>query len=163
MSWSQQAALDRANYYSDSRVIAAMATPAYKVVEAGPDVSVIELTETLVESLIEDGLLPEGHDGRMEVGSKFEVCTMCNGSGKVVNPSIDAGGITRDEFDDDPGFRESYFAGHYDITCPECNGARVVPQLVFKDDDPIVAAIYKWEDDEYAYARSCAAERAFGC
>jgi hypothetical protein len=30
----------------------------------------------------------------------------------------------------DPDFEESYFAGHYDVTCRECGGKRVVPECL---------------------------------
>lgn len=58
--------------------------------------------------------------------SPWIVCTLCRGDGSVVNPSIDAGGIPADELDADPDFRDAYLAGAYDITCPRCNGRRVV-------------------------------------
>lgn len=62
---------------------------------------------------------------------KFEyaVCGTCDGRGTHVNPSIDAHGISSDEFDDDPDFRENYFNGMYDVTCYECYGKRVVPNI----------------------------------
>lgn len=61
---------------------------------------------------------------------RWTTCDLCNGKGKVVNPSIDCGGLTRDDFDADPGFAEDYFSGLYDITCPLCNGLRVVPMQI---------------------------------
>jgi len=70
-------------------------------------------------------------DFRIEVRTKFEVCSMCEGSGKVTSPNIDAGGISQDDFYDDPDFEEYYFSGRYDITCPQCSGERVeaMPQF----------------------------------
>ena len=61
----------------------------------------------------------------------YEVCGCCGGRGSVVDPNIDCGGITPDEFADDPDFEEAYFNGRYDIPCPECRGLRVVrhPEL----------------------------------
>lgn len=59
--------------------------------------------------------------------AKYEVCDTCDGKGSHVNPSIDAHGISGEEFADDPDFEESYFEGHYDVTCYGCGGARVVP------------------------------------
>ena len=55
------------------------------------------------------------------------MCSMCRGSGRVVDPKIDASGISQDEFAEDPQFREDYYAGVYDVKCPECGGQRVVP------------------------------------
>lgn len=68
---------------------------------------------------------------QIEVRTKFEVCSMCEGSGKVTNPNIDCGGLSREDFYDDPDFAEDYFSGRYDITCPHCDGKRVeaMPQF----------------------------------
>jgi len=54
------------------------------------------------------------------------VCPVCNGEGKTVNPNIDCNGLTREDFDDDPDFREDYMSGMYDITCQACRGLRVI-------------------------------------
>lgn len=54
--------------------------------------------------------------------SAWVICGLCNGDQKVVNPSIDAGGLSREDFDDDPDFAEAYMSGAYDIQCPRCNG-----------------------------------------
>ena len=59
--------------------------------------------------------------------AKFEVCHKCNGKGTHVNPAVDGHGISREEFDEDPDFRENYFSGLYDITCQKCDGKRVIP------------------------------------
>lgn len=61
----------------------------------------------------------------MKLPSKYEVCDQCSGSGKVVNPSIDAGGLSHEDFYEDPEFEEAYFSGRYDMTCPNCGGKRV--------------------------------------
>jgi len=68
---------------------------------------------------------------QIEVRTKFEVCSMCEGSGKVTNPNIDCGGVSREDFYDDPDFEEEYFSGSYDIICPHCAGKRVeaIPQF----------------------------------
>lgn len=60
---------------------------------------------------------------------KYGVCGTCDGKGTHVNPSIDAHGISPEEFDDDPDFRDNYFSGMYDVACYECQGRRVVPEL----------------------------------
>ena len=62
----------------------------------------------------------------------WDVCPTCKGNGKHVNPSIDASGLTSEDFNDDPDFAEDYRSGMYDVTCYECHGKRVVPI----DDDP---------------------------
>lgn len=53
---------------------------------------------------------------------KWEVCSVCNGEGKHVNPSVDAGGISAEQFHDDPEFAEDYFSGAYDVQCQCCHG-----------------------------------------
>lgn len=60
------------------------------------------------------------------VPARYEVCPNCQGEGKTVNPSIDAGGIPGYVFQNDPEFAENYFGGVYDVKCAECNGDRVV-------------------------------------
>lgn len=57
--------------------------------------------------------------------SKFEVCDRCRGHGKYVNPNVDGNGISQEDFDNDPDFRDNYFSGAYDVTCYECKGERV--------------------------------------
>jgi hypothetical protein len=52
---------------------------------------------------------------------RWEVCDLCDGEGKVVNPSIDANGLTAEDF------AEDYFRGRYDITCPQCRGRTTIP------------------------------------
>lgn len=58
--------------------------------------------------------------------AKFEVCHTCRGKGTRVNPSIDGNGISREQFDEDPDFAESYFNGDYDVQCSACKGKRVI-------------------------------------
>lgn len=70
----------------------------------------------------------------------FAVCPTCEGRGSHVNPSIDSQGLSAEDFDEDPDFREDYFSGAYDVPCAECRGNRVVPQCA--DDscsDPALA------------------------
>ena len=57
----------------------------------------------------------------------WEVCDLCEGKGTVVNPNIDCCGITSEQFAEDPDFAESYWAGDYDIQCPQCRGRTTVP------------------------------------
>lgn len=79
---------------------------------------------------------------------KMAVCPLCNGSGEVVNPSIDAHGLTREDFDEDPDFEESYFRGDYNQPCGLCHGEKVIPVPL---DASVVATIEehvreRWED-----------------
>jgi hypothetical protein len=61
-----------------------------------------------------------------EVPGKYDVCPRCHGHGSITNPSI--GAITGDEWERDwsPEEREDYVRGVYDVTCPQCQGLRVV-------------------------------------
>jgi hypothetical protein len=64
-----------------------------------------------------------------ELPMKWAVCGVCRGNGKHVNPSIDAGGISAEAFNEDPDFAEAYMDGTYDVTCNRCRGKRVVPAV----------------------------------
>jgi len=64
---------------------------------------------------------------QVELPGRYEVCSRCQGKGTHVNPAIDGNGLSAEDFAEDPDFEEAYFAGHYDITCQECQGQRVVP------------------------------------
>jgi len=57
---------------------------------------------------------------------KYETCNTCNGKGKHVNPSVDCGGLTREDLYDG-GYAEDYFSGSYDVECYKCEGQRVIP------------------------------------
>ena len=74
-----------------------------------------------------------GVERELTLPAVYEVCGRCQGEGKHTNPSIDGNGITQEEFDEDPDFRENYFSGVYDIECEECHGKRVVAELDEKE------------------------------
>lgn len=54
--------------------------------------------------------------------TKWVICDVCQGNGTVVNPSIDAGGLTSDLEDPDPQFMDDYRNGVFDIQCKRCEG-----------------------------------------
>jgi hypothetical protein len=58
--------------------------------------------------------------------STKEVCERCRGEGSHVNPNIDGHGLSQEDFDEDPDFKENYMSGVYDVQCEECKGLRVV-------------------------------------
>jgi len=97
-----------------------------------------------------------------EVPAVFEVCETCDGKGTHVNPSIDAHGISREEFDEDPDFRDDYFLGRYDVPCNECGGQRVVPVIDPNCEPTLRAKAEQYEQDHYDYQRECEAERRMG-
>lgn len=102
---------------------------------------------------------------------KMAACTTCDGTGRHVNPSIDAGGLTQSDFDDDPGFREEYFSGMYDVTCYACDGAKSWPvvdvEALHPDELPLYQKFVEWregiEREEAAYAAERRAEIRMGC
>lgn len=53
---------------------------------------------------------------------KWQICFTCRGDGHVVNPNIDAGGLSAEDFLEDPDFAEDYRNGAYDIVCRTCEG-----------------------------------------
>jgi hypothetical protein len=57
----------------------------------------------------------------------WALCDLCSGKGTVVSPSIDANGLTSEDFDGDPDFARDYFEGVYDIPCPRCAGRTTIP------------------------------------
>jgi len=141
------------NYFHDPRVKASMINHG-KVVEEGR-------TKYLV---VESG---EEDEPDIKLLCKWGVCGLCNGDGTHTNPSIDAGGIGGDdEFWDDDCDEEGnsrYFSGAYDVTCTECKGKRVVPEVDRERND--AAMIERYDDhmkSEYDYADESAAERAMG-
>lgn len=92
--------------------------------------------------------------------AKFEVCGTCRGSGTHVNPSIDGNGLTREDFDEDPDFRDAYFDGVYDVTCQTCGGQRVVPVVDEERADKGLLALYqKQQEDQERHNAECRSER----
>lgn len=93
----------------------------------------------------------------------FEVCPLCDGRGKHVNPSIDAHGLSAEDFYDDPDFERDYFSGVYDITCNRCHGDRVVPEMDNKRVKPEIAErIYEIEEADRDFRMMQESERRFG-
>ena len=100
--------------------------------------------------------------------TRYEVCGICDGKGRHVNPSIDASGIgSDDEFWDDDEDRETgesrYQRGDYDVDCYNCNGKRVEPVIdtryAKKQDLERYQDMLECEGECDAISR---AERAFG-
>ena len=84
----------------------------------------------------------------------WEVCGVCNGKGKHVNPAIDAGGLTHDDMHDDPDFADAYMAGVFDQTCNRCKGRTTVPVVNYDALTPEQREQYEaqqradWEEQE---------------
>lgn len=111
----------------------------------------------------------DGEESIHEIPFIYEVCGTCRGRGSHVNPSIDADGISSQEFHEDPDFAETYFSGGYDVSCFECHGLRVVPTL--PEEDPTLTAeqrkgielLLDWCKSEREYRQQCEMERRHGC
>jgi len=109
-------------------------------------------------------LKEEPEEGEVnEVPAKYEVCGTCNGKGSHVNPSIDSNGLSAEDFAEDRDFEEMYFSGGFDVSCNECKGNKVVPEvnwdsLTQEEKDHVTQII----DDHYAYQMEMAWERKMG-
>lgn len=84
----------------------------------------------------------------------WEVCHVCNGEGKHVNPSIDCNGLTQDDFDSDPDFAEEYMAGTYDVTCNCCQGRTTVQAVDWDRLTPAQSKAYRKQLDDDALNRA---------
>lgn len=105
----------------------------------------------------------EGNEVELELPAKFAVCSVCGGKGSHVNPSIDAHGLSREDFAEDPDFAEDYFRGVYDQPCNECGGNRVEPVIDEEHADKEVLAKFEgMARDEANYIRECEYERRMG-
>lgn len=94
------------------------------------------------------------------------VCPTCNGKGHHVNPSIDAGGLSQEDFDGDPDFYEDYMSGMYDVSCYECGGENVVEDVDYeraKHECPeLLKEWEEWLQSAYDSEAEYAAERRMG-
>lgn len=107
----------------------------------------------------------EGEEQVTRMGFTWAVCGTCSGRGTHVNPSIDAHGITGEEFAQDPDFADDYFSGAYDVTCYECGGKRVAPALSpqSSEDERILERLAEKAQADWEYEQECAMERMMGC
>ena len=110
--------LDDLNYLRDRRVRAARKEKLWEELDERQ-----MLARILVDKETDDGVDCASH----WVPFSWDVCPTCDGKGTHVNPSIDAGGLSHDHFDEDPDFMDDYMGGVYDVACYECGGRRVVP------------------------------------
>lgn len=105
----------------------------------------------------------EGNDVEKKLPMRWAVCDVCSGRGTHVNPSIDAHGISAEEFAEDPDFGEAYFSGAYDQTCNRCQGRTTVPDVDWDRLSPEDAAAYQRQCRDEAIDRAAElAERRRG-
>ena len=114
--------LSNLSYARDHRVAAADKPRWFS------EINTLRMEATIDPDFYWNSIAPDSdpHQDPIRIKIKFEVCPTCEGKGTHVNPSIDAHGISAEEFDDDPDFRGDYFSGRYDQPCNECGGQRVV-------------------------------------
>lgn len=84
--------------------------------------------------------------------AKWEVCPECEGEG--TNRSAHLGAFTREElYEQGEEFVHDYFAGHYDRSCEECGGLRVVLVPDEERADPELLKRWQEQQDEEAYTQ----------
>jgi len=146
---TRQAILEQRNYDNDHRVRAAERGNWYESFDAKQMIATILIWDE------------DGEEKLVEVPIKYKVCPTCRGKGKHVNPSIDAGGLSSEDFYDDPDFAEDYMSGTYDVTCYDCGGIRVVPEINHEYlNDEQKSAVECLNDRLRCEAESRACERA---
>jgi len=108
----------------------------------------------------------DGLEEEIVLPARFEVCPTCSGKGAHVNPSIDAHGISREEFDEDPDFRDDYLSGAYDVACYGCGGKRVVPEVndenLSEEGKAMLARVQARDEREARYRAQQRHEQAMG-
>ena len=150
--------IENANYLNDRRVRAGEeATDRGKF-----DEKAMTLTYELTIPIPHPDHVEES-EVEVEFPAKYEVCDTCDGKGSHVNPSIDASGLSREDFDEDPDFREEYMGGTYNVSCYGCGGVRVVPVVDESRADPAMLKILRERDrDLAAWRAESRAERMRG-
>jgi hypothetical protein len=106
--------------------------------------------------------LANGEEETVLLPATYVVCHTCDGKGTTVNPDIDGNGLTQEDFDEDPDFRDDYMSGVYDVQCRTCKGARVIAQLDRPacNRNPKLRLVLKQKDKvEAEMARDDASER----
>lgn len=177
--------MEESNYWQDRRVrVSASAHHAWRVVERR-EVVILPMPDDHEHATGEEqdacascqaeaakgdgsdegeGQRDHAGPGEVELPFRFVACEVCRGKGTHVNPSIDASGLTREDFDEDPDFAEDYMSGLYDVQCGECRGARVVPEIYARTDadKEVIRALDVQAEADASYERDCRAERAMG-
>ena len=181
--WTREQWIENQNYWSDSRTINAMINDDCFFVKGSNSRICLEWVENKWNEIHEGdfeenqmkvefnkwltNLCGDQDLSVLSYNTKFQLCPTCGGKGTHVNPSIDCGGITIEEFRRDPEFFEDYMNGTYDIQCTECHGERVIQVLEYNTNN----ALYNWcskrleehYEAQREYALEGAAERRWGC
>jgi hypothetical protein len=108
----------------------------------------------------------EDYDGnKHKIPAVFGVCDRCRGTGVHDHPAF-SNGISQEQFDEDPEFKEDYMAGKYDVRCSECKGQRVVPVVnpdtLSAPDKELYELYLQMQRDEAQSRAEVEAERRMG-
>lgn len=111
----------------------------------------------------------EGCDLEVTLPGTAAVCSKCDGTGTHVNEAIDGNGISTEDWerDWDDESKAAYFDGAYDVTCTECNGARIevnVDEAACKRQglEKELEEYYAYLREDAEYEALCEAERRMG-
>ena len=114
----------------------------------------------------------DGDEYEIDLPTRFEVCSRCEGHGTHLTPSIGEHAYTREEFEEaffEDDEREAYFTrgGRYDVQCEECRGARVVAVIdcdrcTTDEQKHALEDLDRAEREAYYCDREQEAERRFG-
>ena len=105
----------------------------------------------------------EGVEKTTELSAKIEICGCCSGKGTHVNPAIDGHGLSQEEMDEDPDFREDYFAGKYDVSCEDCGGTGRVAVVDWTGHPELAQQVAADLREDREYHAMVKAEKDFGC
>jgi hypothetical protein len=144
--------IEESNFYNDGRVRAGQRGDWWQSLDERRMQATITVTS-------DDG----DTEWDEEVPFNYGVCPTCDGTGSHVNPSVDAGGISAEDFYEDPGFAEDYMAGVYNVPCYQCKGRRVVPVMARDNVKPEILALLDAEEEareESRFVRE--SERRYG-
>lgn len=163
MNWR----LDDYNYYNDHRTNARSAYGNFDRKTGRISFCVTIYGECCGENPCIEGCEVDSEEEIMfSLPAHFEVCDICDGRGHYVNPSIDSGGLSQEDFDEDPGFEEDYFRGVYDVSCERCHGKNVIPVVnntgLTEKEQKLYERYMKRVTDDAAYDAECRAERMMG-
>lgn len=100
-------------------------------------------------------------DEEIPLPANFEVCDRCRGTG---THDCWEGGMTASEmYEHGDEFIDDYFAGHYDKTCEECHGERVIAVVDEERCPPALLEQYHQQQREaYEYEAERRAEMRMG-
>ena len=171
---SRRAAIERMNYWSDPRTISGMISDdSFFAKGSKTKIDMNWVAEKYDDHQCDmdwnEWLDSMNIDENQEVRctSRWQPCSQCGGKGSMVNPSIDCGGISAQDFAEDPDFADAYFSGHYDVQCSACRGTGEEHILEHDTSNPL----YNWccdrLEEHYEMEAEIAAERAaemrWGC